>query len=73
MGISFNTDFLYASLLWGTLGAGFLIYGRKQAAIMPTACGILLIVSSFIPSALIMSGVSILAIAGTTWLARRGF
>jgi hypothetical protein len=73
MGFTFNTDFLLLSMLWGTIGAGFLVYGRKQAATMPTICGIVLILASFIPSGWIMSGVAVCAIAGTTWLAKRGF
>lgn len=73
MGYLFNTDLLLVSMLWGSIGAGFLVYGRKQAATMPTVCGIVLICSSFIPSGWIMSGVCIAAIAGTTWLAKRGY
>lgn len=73
MGFTFDTNFLLLSILWGSVGAGFLIYGRKQAQTMPTLCGIILIVASFIPSGWIMSLVSICAIAGTAWLAKRGF
>lgn len=73
MGFTFNTNFLLLSMLWGSIGAGFLLYGRKQAQTMPTVCGIVLIIASFIPSGWIMSGVCIAAIAGTTYLGKRGF
>jgi predicted phage tail protein len=73
MGFTINTNFLLLSMLWGTIGLGFLVYGRKQAQTMRTVCGIVLIVASFIPSGWIMSAVAIGAIAGTTWLAKRGF
>lgn len=73
MSFVFNTNFLLLSMLWSTIGLGFLIYGRKQAATMPTICGIILIAVSFIPSGWIMSSIAVAAIAGTAWLGKRGF
>ena len=39
-----NANFLFASLIWGAIGGGFFIYGKKQGAIMPLLCGIALMV-----------------------------
>ena len=69
-----NTNFLFASLLWGSVGAGYFIYGKKQQSLSPMVGGILMMVGSyFIGSALLMSLVC-LGIAGAVYfLAKRGY
>ncbi|MDQ2799547.1 MAG: amino acid transport protein [Armatimonadota bacterium] len=69
----FNTDFLLASLVWGTIGAGCLVYGKKQNAAPALIAGLALIVASFIPSPLLMSGVSLLLLTGMVWAIRQGY
>ena len=45
-----------ASLIWGAIGLGFFIYGKRQQAMIPLFGGLLLIaISYFIESALYMS------------------
>ena len=43
-----------AALLWGVLfgaiGLGFFVYGRKQSAVIPLICGILLMVFPYFVS-----------------------
>jgi hypothetical protein len=39
----FDTAYLLASLVWGTLGVGFFIYGKRQGEPVPLAGGLLLI------------------------------
>jgi hypothetical protein len=69
-----DTNFLLASLLWGTIGSGYFIYGKKQGAGVPLAGGLVLIgISYFIGSAVILSLVSIALIFGMHWLMRRGY
>ena len=47
---------LFASLIWGSIGMGFAIYGKKQRTTAPLVGGILLMgISYFIGSALVMS------------------
>ena len=47
---------LFASMLWGTVGSGYLIYGRKQQSPAAMVAGAVLIASSyFIESWLWMS------------------
>jgi len=51
-----NSHTLIASLIWGSIGLGFAIYGKKQAAPAPLIGGVALIaISYFISSPLYMS------------------
>ena len=69
----FDTHFLYASLLWGTIGGGCILYGKKQGAAPPLIAGFALLAASFIPSVLLMSGLSVLLLAGMVWGLRQGY
>jgi hypothetical protein len=47
---------LFASLLWGSIGFGFAVYGKRQSAMVPLAGGVaLMAISYLISSALYMS------------------
>ena len=39
-----TTSLLLWGLLFGSLGAGYFVYGKKQGAIVPLLCGIALII-----------------------------
>ena len=68
MGISST---LFASLIWGSIGLGFAIYGKKQRATAPLVGGILLVgISYLIGSALMMSLVGVILVAGIVWFGR---
>jgi hypothetical protein len=70
----FSVSFLFASLLWGSVGLGYFIYGKKQQSVSPMVGGILMmIVSYFIASALLMSLICILVIVAVYGLLRRGY
>ena len=69
----FESSFLYASLLWGTIGGGCIVYGKKQGAAPPLIAGFALLVVSFIPSIWLMSLLSVLFLAGMVWGLRRGY
>ena len=61
----FNPDTLFASLIWGSIGIGMAIYGKKQGALVPLLGGIAVMAGSyFISSALYMSLISIALIVG---------
>jgi hypothetical protein len=46
-----DEHFLFASLLWGSVGGGYLIYARKQREIVPFIGGVLMVgVSIFVAS-----------------------
>lgn len=65
-----NPSVLIASCIWGAVGSGFAIYGKKQQAMVPMLGGIALIAGSyfFSSSALLMSLFSIGVIAAIYWL-----
>ncbi|TAL02023.1 MAG: amino acid transport protein [Verrucomicrobia bacterium] len=51
-----NTQFLFASLFWGSVGVGYWIYGKKQSELWPMLGGAAMIaVSYFVRSAVFMS------------------
>ena len=68
MGISST---LFASLIWGSIGLGLAIYGKRQKAMAPLVGGILLMAISYlIGSALTMSLVGVVLVAGILWAGR---
>ncbi|AXI01537.1 hypothetical protein [Aquirhabdus parva] len=57
-----------ATLLWGVLfgaiGLGFFVYGRKQSAVIPLICGILLMVFPyFISNSYLIVGIGTVLVA----------
>ncbi len=68
-----NAHYLVASLIWGSVGLGFFIYGKKQQSMVPMFGGLLIIgISHFIDSALYMSLAAIALLAGVYWLKKQG-
>ncbi|KQZ72430.1 amino acid transporter [Rhodanobacter sp. Root561] len=60
-----NASTLWWGLLFGSIGLGFFVYGRKQRAIVPLVCGIALMVFPYFVSGtawLIIIGVVLVAI-----------
>jgi len=68
-----NPAALIASFLWGTIGFGFAVYGKKQASYVPLIGGIALMAGSyfFASSAWIMSLFSIAVIGAIYWFRGR--
>jgi len=70
----FNANFLFASLIWGSVGVGYFIYGKKQSSWLPMIGGVLMIaVSYLVASALLMSLISIGIILALYVLWKRGY
>jgi hypothetical protein len=70
----FDAKFLLASLIWGSIGVGYLVYGKRQQEWVPMTGGILMIaVSYFVGSALLMSLICAALIALVHVLLRRGY
>jgi hypothetical protein len=70
----FTARFLFASLVWGSIGVGYFIYGKKQQSLPPMVGGILMIgVSYLISSALLMSLICVAVIVVVYWLLKRGY
>jgi hypothetical protein len=72
--MSFTAHSLVASLIWGSVGVGLFVYGKKQQSLVPLFGGLLLIgVSYFIDSALYMSLAAVALLAGVYWLKKLGY
>ena len=70
----FTASFLFASLVGGFNWRGNFICGKKQQSLSPVVGGIVMIgVSYFIGSALLMSLICILVILAVYGLVRRGW
>jgi len=70
----FNTHFLFASLIWGSVGFGYFIYGKKQSSWVPMVGGLLMIAASyFVMSAFLMSLVCIGLMTAIHVLLKRGY
>jgi hypothetical protein len=70
----FSTSSLFASLLWGSVGVGYFVYGKKQQSMSPMIGGIVMvIVSYFISSALLMSLVCLGIVGAVYFFAKRGY
>jgi hypothetical protein len=60
-----DTSSLLWGLLFGSIGLGYLIYGRKQRAVVPLLCGLALMVFPYFVSnniLLVVIGVVLMAI-----------
>jgi hypothetical protein len=69
-----DTNFLLASLIWGSIGVGYFIYGRKQQSIVPLIGGVLMVTASyFAGSALTMSVICAGLVAAVYILVRNGY
>ena len=69
-----DEHFLFASLLWGSVGAGYLFYARKQREIVPFIGGVMMIgVSYFVGSWFWMSMLCLALVAGVYQLKKQGY
>ncbi|MBA3028220.1 MAG: hypothetical protein FP816_05300 [Desulfobacteraceae bacterium] len=60
----FDTSTIMWGLLFGSIGFGFFIYGKKQKVFMPLVCGIgLMVIPYFIGNIylLVLSGIVLMA------------
>ena len=55
---------LFLGVLFGSVGFGFFLYGRKQRTIVPLVCGLaLMVVPYFIPNAWLLFAVGLVLVA----------
>ncbi len=60
-----STSYLLLSLLFSAVGLGFFIYGKRQTAIIPLICGLVLMVFPYFVSntvLLVAIGVTLVAL-----------
>jgi hypothetical protein len=63
--IALDTSSLLWGLLFGSIGLGFFVYGRRQKMIVPLTCGVVLMIFPyFVPNTvlLVIVGVTLIAI-----------
>lgn len=54
--MALTASFLFASLIWGSVGLGYFIFGKKQQSYIPMSAGLVMMaVSYFAGSALVMT------------------
>jgi hypothetical protein len=71
--MNFNSNVLFASLFWGSIGTGYFIYGKKQRSWPAMVGGIAMIaVSYFFGLVSLMSLASIAIMVGVYVLIKRG-
>jgi hypothetical protein len=71
--VNFDSSFLFASLLWGSVGIGYWVYGKRQRAMSPMLGGVAMIgISYLVSSWLLMSLLCIAIGAGVYALLKRG-
>lgn len=63
-----NASTLLWGVLFGSIGLGFFIYGRKQGAIVPLACGLALMAFPYL-----VSGTVLMILVGAVLMAIQYF
>ena len=67
-----NSSYIWASVIWGAIGGGYLIYGWRQKASVPLVGGVVISLACFLP-ALPMTLISIATMAAVYWLIKQGY
>ena len=60
-----NTSWLFWGLIFGSVGFGFFIYGKRQKAVVPMVCGMILMIYPYFISStglLVSVGAALIAI-----------
>lgn len=72
--LDFDSSFLFASLLWGSIGVGYWIYGKKQREMVPMIGGAVMIgVSYLVSSWLLMTLIDLTLMVAVYRLMKRGY
>ncbi len=69
----FETNTIFASLIWGGIGSGFLVYGWKQKSTVPLGTGLAMVALSYFVASAVLMSVAESAILGLMfWLKKQG-
>ena len=72
--MNLDSGFLFASLLWGSVGVGYWVYGKKQQEMMPMIGGLAMIgVSIMVTGWFLMSLLCIALMVAVYLLTKRGY
>jgi hypothetical protein len=69
---AWSQSYLWASMFWGAIGSGYLIYGWKQRSMIPFIGGLIMSAACFIP-ALPMTLACVIVMFAVWWLLRQGY
>ncbi len=64
----FDASFLFASLIWGSVGFGFFIYGKKQPSWVAMTAGALMMVCSYLVSSALLMSLACAGIIGAVYI-----
>ena len=70
---TWTTSFLWASVIWGAVGSGYLIYGWRQKSMIPFIAGVVMSAAACFTPALPMTLISVASMFGTWWLCKQGY
>jgi hypothetical protein len=62
-----NTTSLFASLIWGSVGLGYFIYGKKQRSGIPMVGGALMIAASYFAGSVLFMSLICLGLIGAVY------
>ncbi len=62
-----NAQYLFASLLWGSVGGGYLLYARKQREVTPFLGGVAMIAVSFLVTSWFWMSLACLTLMAGVW------
>ena len=68
-----NTNFLFASLVWGSIGFGYFIYGKKQSSFAAMVGGILMIAISYFAGSILVMSLICAALMGVVYFVLKRF
>ena len=72
--VTLDANYLFASLMWGSVGIAYFIYGKKQMCMSALIGGIVMVAVSYLIGSALWMSVACLAIVGTVyWLAKQGY
>jgi hypothetical protein len=70
---AWTQSFLWASMIWGAIGSGYLLYGWRQKSMYPFIGGAAItVVACFVP-ALPMTLICIALMYAVWWFMKRGY
>lgn len=70
---TWTQSFLWASVIWGAIGSGYVMYGWKQKSMIPFGAGLIMSVAACFVPALPMTLICLVAIYGAWWMLRQGY
>ncbi len=63
-----DSTFLFASLIWGSVGVGYFIYGRRQQSIGPLMGGVLMIGASYLARSILEMSLACIGLMTAVYL-----